>query len=164
MCTSAHTVMQNPRLAWSADRSTHLCRAEAGSALFRTYTLGGSASSAAARAAPVLRAAVLLSSFISYPKMLMNRTCACAMIQDVSPRACEWLETSLLMSARGTGAPSRYCENSIKRITSATSASRSSSETRVITACVSNVSSWVWYAWVWCLVFGVFCACGGEMW
>ena len=158
MCTSAQTVMQNPRSAWSSGRSTHRCRAAAGNALFNTYTLGGSASRLC-RAAPVFFAVARLSSFISYPKMLMNFTCACATIQDVRPRAFEWLEMSLLTSARSTGAPSRYCENSIRRITSATNASRSSAETRVITAAASKESSWVWYAWVCVNVFVGFCVC-----
>mmetsp|Transcript_529 Transcript_529/g.2062 ORF Transcript_529/g.2062 Transcript_529/m.2062 type:complete len:211 (+) Transcript_529:1277-1909(+) len=150
ICTRAHTVMQKPLSGKSMALSTHFLRANVGSVDFSTYTLGGSALVRACRAAPVFFATVRVSSFISYPNTSRNLICALATMYPVKPLAGDSEDSNLLTSARNTGAPSLYWLNSIKRITSDTRASLSSLLMRVMTACVSKDSSWVWYTWVIC--------------
>ena len=93
--------------------------------LFNTYSFCGSAV-VRVRAASPLFAVTRSSSFISYPKIWLNFTCACATMYAVTFARFTVGSNEVMSSemvVRRTGAPSRYCEKSIRRMTSETSLS-----------------------------------------
>ena len=90
----------------------------------RTYSFVGSDTCMFVLAAPVFFCCFRDSSFISTPKISLNLTCASAMTYvETLARLSSGATLERCSESFGfcTGAPSRYCEKSMYRITSETS-------------------------------------------